>query len=108
MLYTKIRATIISLAASASFGVATIAPAVAQAKPKLKVVAVTCPDIDGAGPGQPGESRTLQENVILPNGQWGIRKETKICGNDGKWHTVVDLVASPSLVTPVGVMAAGA
>jgi hypothetical protein len=107
---TKTRTALIALVASVSFAAASTVPAVSSARPiKKGTTAVTCPDINGAGTGQPGESRTLSENIILPNGKWGIRSETKICGNDGKWHTVVDLVVGGTVpVAPVGVLSAAA
>ena len=89
---SKTRTTIIALVASVSFAGPAIVPTVAQARPKLKVTAVTCPDTTGQGVGQPGEIRTTEQNIILPNGTWGVEKEKKICGSDGKWHKVVDRV----------------
>jgi hypothetical protein len=92
MLSTEIRTTIIALIASSSFAVSSAVPAVSSARPVKKVTGVTCPDINGAGTGQAGEIRTLESNVINPDGTWGVEKVRKICGSDGKWHTVVDLV----------------
>ena len=89
---SKTRTTIIALVASVSFAGAAIVPTVAQARPKQKVTAVTCPDTTGQGVGQPGEIRTTEWNIILPDGTWSTEKEKKICGSDGKWHKVVDLV----------------
>jgi hypothetical protein len=89
MLSTKTRTTIIALVASASFVTASAAPAVSSARPVKKGVTVTCPDTTGQGAGQPGEIRTTEWNVILPDGTWGVERETKICGSDGKWHKVV-------------------
>jgi hypothetical protein len=94
MLITKTRTTIIALVASASFAVTSAAPTVSSARPVKKGTTVTCPDVTGSGPGQPGEIRTTEWNVILPDGTWGVEKETKICGSDGKWHKVVALVLS--------------
>jgi hypothetical protein len=104
---TKTRTTLITLVAACSFGVASVAPAVSQARPVKKGTTVTCPDTNGAGVGQPGDIRTDEWNVVLPNGTWGVEKETKICGSDGKWHKVVALVAGSAVpVTPVGVLSA--
>jgi len=100
MLTTKTRTTIVALVASASFAVTSVAPAVSSARPVKKIAAVTCPDIDGQGLGAPGEIRTLSQNVIRPDGTWGVQTERKICGSDGKWHTVVDMVQSTSALLP--------
>lgn len=107
MLSTRIRTSLIALVASAGVATASALPAVSQARPIIKTTKVTCPDINGAGAGQPGEQRTLEWNVIRPDGTWGVEKETKICGSDGKWHTVLDReVVTP--VTPPIVYAPGA
>ena len=92
MLSTKIRTTIVALVAS--FGVAgmTVVPTVAQAKPKIKGTTVTCPDITGEGLGQPGEIREISYNEIGADGKFHIVTEKKICGSDGKWHTVLNRV----------------
>jgi hypothetical protein len=89
---SKTRTSIVALVLSASCGGAAIVPTVAQAKPKRKGTTVTCPDITGAGTGQPGEERTIEWNEIGPDGNFYIAKEKKICGLDGKWHKVVDRV----------------
>jgi hypothetical protein len=90
MLSTKTRTAIIALVASAGLASASALPAVSQARPIVKSTKVTCPDIDGQGAGQPGELRTISWNVIQPDGSFKVEKETKICGSDGKWHTVLD------------------
>jgi hypothetical protein len=94
MLSTKIRTTIIAVITTSSFAGASLVPAVSQARAKKPGTTVTCPDITGGGVGQPGDILTVEWNVILPNGQWGTEKEKKICGSDGKWHKVVDLVVT--------------
>lgn len=107
MLSTKTGTIIATLVASLSFAATTVVPAVSQARPAKKGTTVTCPDTNGSGVGQPGDIKTDEWNVILPNGTWGIEKETKICGSDGKWHKVVALVAGSAVpVTPVGVLSA--
>jgi hypothetical protein len=90
MLTTKIRTAVIAVVASAGLATASALPALSEARPVLKTPKVTCPDINGAGVGQPGELRTLEWNVIQSDGTFRIEKETKICGSDGKWHTVVN------------------
>jgi hypothetical protein len=100
MLTNKIRTAIIALVTSAGIATVSALPAVSEARPILKTPKVTCPDINGAGVGQPGEQRTLEWNAIQPNGTFRIEKETKVCGSDGKWHTVVDLVVT-SPTTPI-------
>jgi hypothetical protein len=96
---SKTRTSIIALVASASFGGAALVPTVAQAKPKRKVNQVTCPDITGAGVGQPGEERTIEWNEIGSDGSFHIAREKKICGLDGKWHKVVDRVLTGGTLT---------
>jgi hypothetical protein len=98
MLSTKFRTAIIALVASAGLASAAVLPAVSQARPILKSPKVTCPDIDGQGAGQPGELRTISWNAIQPDGSFKVEKETKICGSDGKWHTVLDRVGTTSTV----------
>jgi hypothetical protein len=100
MLTNKIRAAIIAVVASAGLATASALPAVSAARPVLKTPKVTCPDINGAGAGQPGEQRTLEWNAIQPDGTFRIEKETKICGSDGKWHTVLSRVVTGT-TTPI-------
>jgi hypothetical protein len=111
MLSNKIRTTIVALVASAGLASAAALPAVSQARPIIKGTKVTCPDIDGQGAGQPGELRTISWNVIQPDGSFKIEKETKICGSDGKWHTVLnrELVTTTTVqvAEPVGAYYAG-
>lgn len=107
MLSTKTRTAIIALAASTAFVTASVAPIAAQARPRLKVPPVTCPDIDGSGTHQPGELITIWSNEVNAKGELEAKKTEKICGSDGKWHTVVDLVQGASSIsgltaTPVG------
>jgi hypothetical protein len=99
MLTTKIRTSVIALAVSAGLATTAALPAISEARPILKTPKVTCPDINGAGVGQPGEQRTLEWNVIQPDGTFRIEKETKICGSDGKWHTVLNRVTGTT--TPI-------
>ncbi len=107
MFRTLSRKANIAALATAALITASALPAVSQARPIVKgTPKVTCPDFNGAGVGTPGELRTREWNVFRPDGSSYIEKETKICGSDGKWHTVVEQVQSPGTVvapTTVGV-----
>ena len=99
MLNTKMHTAIIVLVASSAFVTASMAPTVAQARPRQKVPTVTCPDIDGSGTHQPGDIVTIYWNEVNAKGELETKKTEKICGSDGKWHTVVDLVQGASLAS---------
>jgi hypothetical protein len=92
---SKTRTTIIALALSASFAGAAIVPAASQANlvldAKPTTSTVTC-----SGGGNPGDKKT--ETITHADGTTSTT--TKICGNDGKWHTAIDFT-SPEGVTPV-------
>jgi hypothetical protein len=96
---SKTRTTIITLVAAFSFGGAAIVPTVAQARAKKPAAPVTCPDF-GLGTGKPGDIVETPYNAIDQNGNFYIVHEKKICGSDGKWHTVVDLVAPTATEPP--------
>lgn len=110
MFSTKTRSTIAALVASLSFTLTAVAPAVSQARPKGQTSSVTCPDegISG-GAGQPGDIAYNKYNVIDPDGKTLVGVGDKmICGSDGKWHKVVDVVKAPlsGIAAPVGVVSA--
>ncbi len=109
MFSTKTRSTIVALVASLSFTVAAVAPAVSQAKPKGQTTAVTCPDEGfSGGPGQPGDIAYNKYTIVGPDGLTLVGVEDKmICGSDGKWHKVVEVVKSLSgVAAPVGTVSA--
>jgi hypothetical protein len=109
MFSTKTRSSIVALVASLSLGVAAVAPAVSQAKPKGQTVAVTCPDEGfSGGPGQPGEIAWNKYTVVGPDGKTLVGVEDEmICGSDGKWHKVANVVKALSgVAAPVAVVSA--
>jgi hypothetical protein len=108
MLSTKTHTAFIALVASTAFVTASVAPIAAQARPRLKVPPVTCPDIDGSGTHQPGEIITIWWNEVNAKGELEAKKTEKICGSDGKWHTVVDLVQGGSLTNGLTATSVGA
>ena len=103
---TKTRTIIITLVASASFAIATVAPAVSQAETKSGSSPVTC-----SGGSSPGDIKTTSTTTVIKgtNGTKVKVEETKeICGSDGQWHKVESLATSKtgpvSLVGTVGTL----
>ena len=105
MISTKARNSIVALVASLGVAGTAVVPTVAQAQPPLKKVQVTCPAWGAGGTGVPGEEQIEYHNEVDANGNLVTVKEDKICGLDGKWHNVVDLVSSP--VSLVGTATTG-
>src|SRR5271170_3747297 len=109
MFSTKTRNIVIAGLASISFAATAVAPAVSQARPKGQTTSVTCPDEGmGGGTGQPGDIAYNKYTVVGPDGMTLVGVNEKvICGSDGKWHKVVDVVTALSgVAAPVGVVSA--
>jgi hypothetical protein len=86
----KLRGALLAALATLAFALVTPAIDHASAAPKNGGAGkVTCP-----GGGEPGDIQTTHTHIYVNGNPVGTTTVRQICGEDGKWHEIAELVAA--------------